>query len=67
MHTDEWEVVKPTDTHILWTQASANFACLCGNYIVVSNAAGHTCKLCGRVYELRATILTRKEREAYNQ
>lgn len=49
--------LKRSDTHILWAEASANFACLCGNYIVVSSRDGlHTCKECGRIYAVEARI-----------
>lgn len=62
MYTDEWEHVKPTDTHILWTTSSANLACLCGNYIVISSEP-HTCKECGRVWRLDARVLVKKGSE----
>ena len=60
MYVDEWQHIKPTDTHILWTTGSANFACLCGNYIVVSTEP-RPCKLCGRVYRVDVRVLVRDD------
>lgn len=61
MYDGEWKQVLPTDTHILWTKAAANFACLCGNYVVV-NDGPHTCKECGRVYRVQASVLVKEDR-----
>lgn len=59
MYTGEWERVDATATHILWTKRGMNFACLCGNYMVIGDDP-HTCKLCGREYQLYVALLVRK-------
>lgn len=60
MYTGEWERVDATATHILWTKRGMNFACLCGNYMVIGDDP-HSCKLCGREYQLYVALLVRKQ------